>query len=77
MKVHPGNTILCNDALRGKGLIRVSTETSKLLLDNKADVNAGNAQGETALHRAAYSGHANVVRLLTDLNTVRWQYVTT
>jgi hypothetical protein len=41
---------------------------SKLLLDNKADVNAANAAGSTPLHKAAISGSIRVIKLLLDNN---------
>ena len=43
------------------------TEVVKVLLDNKADLNARRTDdGATALHTAAYSGHREIVKLLLD-----------
>jgi ankyrin repeat protein len=41
-------------------------ETVKLLLKLGADVNAVDANGETAMHGAAYRNHPSVVQLLAD-----------
>jgi ankyrin repeat protein len=45
----------------------------KLLLEHKADVNAKDRDGETALHGAASRGHEALVKLLlehkADVNT--------
>lgn len=42
------------------------TEIAKLLLEQRADVNAKQSDGDTALIRAAASGNAPLVRLLID-----------
>ena len=41
-------------------------ETVSLLLDNGADINAKNRDGQTALHVAAKYGHDAIVSLLLD-----------
>ncbi len=41
-------------------------EVIKLLLDNKADVNAKDSTGKTALHVAAASGNLEIVQFLID-----------
>lgn len=41
-------------------------EAVRLLLKHKADVNAVDDNGETAMHGAAYRNHPKVVQLLTD-----------
>ena len=40
----------------------------KTLLENGADVNAKLKSGDTALHRASYTGKEQVVRLLLSYN---------
>jgi ankyrin repeat protein len=41
-------------------------EASKMLLDLKADVNAVDKNGDTAMHGAAYGAYASVVKLLAE-----------
>jgi ankyrin repeat protein len=41
------------------------TETAKMLIDAKADVNAVNKDGKTALNLATANGHAEMIKILT------------
>jgi ankyrin repeat protein len=46
----------------------INSELIKYLIQNDADVNANNEDGETALHRASINGHLEVVKLLIENN---------
>jgi ankyrin repeat protein len=46
-------------------------DTVRLLLDRKADVNAKDITGWTALHAAAFGGHTEIMQLLLERGAVR------